>query len=61
MFRFNFVTTKEQIEFLKSLPGTSSEHIRRAIDDYKLKIEGQAVISPSKNLKKGGIKHGSTN
>ena len=37
MIRKTFFLDKEQIDFLKSLPGTSSEHIRQAINEYKKK------------------------
>lgn len=37
MIRKHFYLDQEQIDFLKSLPGTVSEHIRQAINDYKEK------------------------
>ena len=34
MYRTTVVMTQEQVDFLKTLPGKQSEHIRRAIDKY---------------------------
>jgi hypothetical protein len=38
MQRVNVYLTKLQIKFLKSLPGTFSENMRRAIDEYIEKL-----------------------
>lgn len=52
MVRIDLNITKEQLGFLVRMGGTMSEHIRRAIDDYIVKIKGQnASTSPSQ---KGG-------
>jgi|GEM_PF-5292558 len=51
MIRQNYTIREDQITFLKSLAGNASEHVRAAIDDYKLKKEREAVrvsLSPSK-------------
>lgn len=37
--RINIFLSNEQISFLKSLAGTISEHIRRALDEYIEKIK----------------------
>ena len=56
MVRIDILITKEQFSFLKNIPGTVSEHIRRAIDDYVVKMKGNnASVSPTK---KGVEKHG---
>ena len=49
MIRKTFFLDKEQIDYLESLPGTSSEHIRQAINDYK---EKQQNISASESKRK---------
>jgi len=35
MVRKAFFLDQEQIDFLESLPGTASEHVRQAINQYK--------------------------
>jgi hypothetical protein len=37
VLRKAFFLDQEHIDFLENLPGTASEHVRRAIDDYKAK------------------------
>lgn len=40
----------DQAEFLSSLPGNASEHLRQAIDDYKLKKDKENMnLSESKS------------
>ena len=51
MIRKTFFLDKEQINFLESLPGTSSEHVRQAINDYKNKLKHQNV-SASQSVRK---------
>lgn len=49
---------EDQQEFLDSLPGSptnDSEHIRRALDDYKIKIQRENAMasqSPSKPVER---------
>ena len=56
MIRMNLLMDQDTVSFLKSLPGTVSEHIRRAIDEYIEKIKSQK-ISASQS-KKGGKTNG---
>jgi len=49
MIRKTFFLDKEQIDYLESLPGTSSEHIRQAINDYKEKHQN---VSASESKRK---------
>lgn len=53
MIRKTYFLEQEQVDFLKSLPGTESEHLRQAINDYKKKQEN---VSASQS--KGGAKNG---
>ncbi len=48
MRRFNFFLDEERIDFLEKLPGTISEHIRRAIDEF-IEREKTKGISASKS------------
>ncbi len=59
MLRKNFYITERQYSFLEKVNEiTVSEHIRRAIDEYIVKLMNQtASVSPSQPLKKEG-KHG---
>lgn len=43
MHRVNFFISSESMYFLDALPGTLSEHLRRAVDDYIIKIKGTKV------------------
>ena len=54
LLRKDFKWRKDQKEFIESLPGSDSEHIRRSIDDYieKVRSRADATTSPSK---KGGL------
>jgi hypothetical protein len=52
MVRRTFNFTEKQINFLKKLPGTISEHIRRALDEYIDRMMGQNA-SFSQSKKKG--------
>jgi len=54
--RFNLLLTEEQANFLGKLPGTASEHVRRAIDEYIEKIKAKSV---SESKSKRGDVHGS--
>jgi len=47
MVRKNIYITREQDDYLKSLSGHSSEHIRRAIDEYISKNEDLLKVSRS--------------
>lgn len=52
MIRKNYLIPEDQVAFLESLPGTASEHLRAAINDYmmkKQKEKAQASTSPSYN------------
>lgn len=54
LIRKDIRITEGQDDFLEGLDGLStSEHIRRAIDEYISKKRIQATISPSKIIKKG--------
>ena len=49
MIRRNFFIRRDQDEFLRQLPGNSSEHIRSAIDCYmKIKEKYLTSTSPSR-------------
>lgn len=51
MERFEFLISSEQLKFLKGLPGTVAEHIRRAVDEYIQKVRGiSASTSASKEV-----------
>lgn len=39
----HFYLDKEQVDFLKKLSGNASGHIRRALDDYILKILKESI------------------
>ena len=53
MERVNFFLSPEKVSFLKSLPGTMTEHIRRAIDEYIDRLKGsEASASQSKGVAK---------
>ncbi len=56
MKRVDFYIEDRKIEFLKKLPGTLSEHLRRATDDYVEKKKNINVSSSSS--KKGSDLHG---
>lgn len=50
MLRKIYFVREDQHDFLKSLPGSAAEHVRRAIDDYKVKkLNANASISRSKD------------
>lgn len=52
--QYHFYINVEQLDFLSNLPGTTSEHIRRAIDEYMVKIKKeqlQVSTSPSDDRK----------
>lgn len=52
MVRKEFYIEEDQIEFLSTLPGTVSEHIRIAIDEYidrKKREKLQVSESPTNN------------
>ncbi len=40
MRRVNHFLDVKQVEFLEDLPGTISEHIRRAVEQYIDKVKG---------------------
>ena len=44
MRRVDLYLSQEQVDFLKNLPGTISEHIRKAVDEY---IDKLHVVSAS--------------
>ena len=51
--RKDIYITNEQVIFLSELPGTISEHIRRAIDEYIDRLKGsEASASQSKGVAK---------
>jgi hypothetical protein len=55
MRRIDFLISESQFEALFALPGTISENLRRAIDEYLKSIEAQKVsVSNSKGVKKNG-------
>lgn len=43
MIRINFFLTEKQLDFLKDLPGTVSENIRIAVNEYIQKLKGENV------------------
>ena len=47
MKRVSLFLDESQIKALENLPGTSSEHVRQAINDYLKKMSPQATTSPS--------------
>ena len=49
MIRINFLIDESTYSFLKSLPGTMTEHIRRAIDEYIKKIRKAQKVSASQS------------
>ena len=52
MVRCDLLLTREQFNFLKGVSGTVSENIRRAIDEYMVKMRGMnASLSPTKGGK----------
>ena len=55
MDRVDFNLGKDQRLFLENLPGTLSEHIRRAIDEYIERIKANNVSS---SVSRGSDKHG---
>lgn len=57
MIRINMYIREDQEEALSKIPGTYSELIRQAIDDFIVKKTFQAGQSPSKK----GASHGRTN
>lgn len=54
MKRIHVFLEELQIEFLKKLPGKTSEHIRRSLDEYIRKLEGTNV-SASASKKEGDL------
>jgi len=58
MKRINLFLDETEIEYLKRLPGTLTEHIRRAIYEYLQKLSTQNV-SASQSRKED--KNGTTN
>jgi hypothetical protein len=52
MKRFNMLVTADQVYFLGQLPGSISEHIRAAIEDYIKKKTPKAMTSPSLKVHK---------
>lgn len=53
----DFYLRNDQFRFLKKLPGNMSEHVRAAIDDYKLKKDkenSKVASSLSVSLSKNG-------
>jgi len=55
MIRKNYLIRQDQIDFLSTLQGNDSEHIRRAIDEYIQRIrsrQSSATTSPSKRVSK---------
>ena len=55
MVRKHFYIEEKDLDFLDTLPETSSEHIRRAIYEYIQKIKNQNV---SESLSKKGGENG---
>ena len=51
MVRYNFYLRNDQERFLRKIPGTVSEHIRIAIDEYIFK-KRQEVMQVSNSLSK---------
>ena len=43
MERVDFLLDETQLKFLKKLPGTLSEHIRTAINNYIRKIQSEGM------------------
>jgi hypothetical protein len=43
MIRKDFWLTNNQVRFLRKLEGNMTEHIRRAIDEYILKIKKEQL------------------
>jgi hypothetical protein len=54
MIRKHITLELSQLTFLSELPGTVSEHVRRAIDEYIAKIKIEASTSPSKGGRENG-------
>jgi len=57
MITRDFKLRNDQYRFLKKLPGTMSEHVRNAIDDYKIKKDKEKsnfASSLSVKLSKNG-------
>lgn len=52
MVRKHFYLTEEQEKFLKSLPGTMAEHLRKALDEY-IEKKQNLNISASSSMKGG--------
>lgn len=46
----DFYLRNDQWRFLRSLPGKASEHVRAAIDDYKLKKDKEKSNSVVQSL-----------
>lgn len=42
---------KEQLEFLKTVPGNFADHLRRALDEYIEKLKGQKVSASASKRK----------
>ena len=49
MIRVNFLIDESTFYFLKTLPGTMTEHIRRAITEYTDKLRKAQKISASQS------------
>ena len=47
MIKYTLYLTTNQIDTLNNLDGQTSDHIRRAIDDYLIKKQVKATRSPS--------------
>ena len=54
MKRIHIFLEKTQLDFIKKLPGKSSEHIRRALDEYIYRLQGTDV-SASRSSKGGDL------
>lgn len=55
MRRIDVYITENQLSFLSTLPGTISEHVRRALDDY---IQKMRVAKASASKSKKGDQNG---
>ena len=56
MKRINFLIDDTMLSQLKSIPGTMTEHIRRAIYEYLQKLS--ALNASASQSKKGGEENG---
>jgi hypothetical protein len=55
MKRIDFFLDDNQSTFLATLPGTVSEHLRRAVDEY---VERKQSSKVSGSLSNKGVNHG---